>query len=354
MAPSPENPPPPSSGVVSLRDIAEAVGVSRMTVSRALKPGTAVRPQLREKILQTAKKMGYVQDMMVSELMTSFAHRRPVHYQETFAALWWPERWRNLRIEADFDAEVYRGLKEGAQLHGRSIDHIVLTPEMKPHVLSRVLQTRNIQGVILTPPLPANTPAPELEWDRLSVVSIGSSLSEPVLNRTQVNHYQGIVLALKVLAQRGYRRPCLLVRVDLEERMQRVYSAAFLAWGHPAERIWRQSAPNVEAMHAWLHQRAPDVIIADSDGWRNDLPLAALGCGFISLDVRDRQGEIGGVYQNSFRMAMSAVDLLIRLRLTHETGIPPAPLVMLTSGIWHEGESLPTQSAADSVKHSQA
>ncbi|MBC2595319.1 LacI family DNA-binding transcriptional regulator [Ruficoccus amylovorans] len=333
----PESDPPPA---VSLRYIAERVGVSRMTVSRAFKPDSSVKPELREKILRVAKELGYEPDAMVSELMTSFAHRRPVNFQETFAALWWPRRWYNLKVKSDFDADIFRGLNEGAQLHGRTIDHIVLTEEMTPRVLMRMLHARNIQGVILTPPLPANTPAPALDWEHLSAVSVGSSLREPALNRAQASHYQGAVLALRNLDRLGYKRPCLLVRTDLEERMNRAYSAAFLGWGHAPERVWRQAEPDPAALADWLRRMEPDVVIGDCDKWINDPPLKDSGCDYISLDVREWEGPIAGIYQSTARIAMCAVDLLIRARLMHEHGVPSEPLVMLTTGIWHEGKSL--------------
>ena len=340
MASSPGGKDPDAPATVSLRSIAEAVGVSRMTVSRAFKADSPIKPELREKILRTAKALGYAPDTMVSELMTSFAHRRQIHYQETFAALWWPLRWHNVNVRADFDAEIFRGLNEGAQLHGRTINHLVLSDEMTPRVLMRMFRARGIQGVILTPPLPANTPAPKLDWDELSVVCIGSSLHEPVLNRAQANHYQCIVLALKTLEQRGYRRPCLLVRNDLEARTDRAYSAAFLAWGHDPARVWRQTTPDPPALMAWLREREPDVIIGDCDKWQGDLPLDELGCSYISLDVRDRQGPIAGIYQSTAHIATCAVDLLIRARLMHEQGVPAEPVVMLTTGSWYEGKGL--------------
>ncbi|MGE9293836.1 MAG: helix-turn-helix domain-containing protein, partial [Puniceicoccales bacterium] len=67
-----------------MRHIAAAVGVSRMTASRAFKKDSRVNPELKEKILRTAEAMGYKPDTMISELMTSFASRRPINYQETF------------------------------------------------------------------------------------------------------------------------------------------------------------------------------------------------------------------------------------------------------------------------------
>ncbi|WP_269522214.1 LacI family DNA-binding transcriptional regulator [Coraliomargarita parva] len=336
-SPSGSDSPKPKS--VSLRHVAETVGVSRMTVSRAFKEDASIKPELREKILKTARELGYSPDTMVSELMTSFASRRPVNYQETFAAIWWPERWKNVNAGHGFDSDIYRGLNEGANLHGRGMDHFVLSKDMPPRVIMRMLKARNIQGVILTPPASASIGAPDLEWDSLSTVIIGSSLREPKFHRAQASHYTAMVQALGIIGKRGYKRPCLLVRSDVETRMLRAYTAAFLAWGHPKKHIWHASTPETKELPAWLKRMNPDVIIADWDPWIYYLP-EDLGCGYVSLAVRDRDGPICGVHQNTASMAKCAVDLLVRSRLNHEVGEPAEPIFMLTTGTWIEGQSL--------------
>ena len=65
-----------------------------------------MRPEIRKRVLKVAKELGYEPDTMVSELMTSFASRRPVNYQETFAAIWWPERWNQVDEGHGFDADI--------------------------------------------------------------------------------------------------------------------------------------------------------------------------------------------------------------------------------------------------------
>ncbi|MBC2602211.1 LacI family DNA-binding transcriptional regulator [Puniceicoccus vermicola] len=332
-----------SRKAASLRQVAEEVGVSRMTVSRAFKKDSSIKAELREKILKTASDLGYAPDKMVSELMTRFASRRPIHYQETFAALWWPERWAGVNSNHGFDADIYDGLQEGSKIHGRGIDHFVLNPEMTPQVIMEILEARNIQGVIITPPTSSEARVPQLEWKNLSSVFVGSSLREPAFHRSQTSHYNAMSQALERLQQSGFSRPCLLLRSDLEMRMLRAYSAAFLAWDHPAEHIWQPPQREADGLSSWLQKVNPDVIIADSDPWFELIPKAVRERGFLSLGVHDRSGSISGIYQNTAQMARGAIDLLVRARLSHETGIPEAPILLLTSGVWIEGQTLPAR-----------
>ena len=326
---------------VSLRQVAGAAGVSRMTVSRAFKPGASIRPEVRTRVLAVARELGYAPDQMVTELMTSFVKRRLVKYRETFAALWWPERWAWQRTGIGLGAAMRRGLEKGAARHGCAVEHTVLAEKMSARSLMRMLKARGIRGLILTPPVTAETTPPALDWNDFSVVIMGSSLRSPRLHRAQASHYAAMVGVLETVKRRGYRRPCLLVRIDLEERMQRAYAGAFLAWEPDgAERIWHASAPETPGLKAWMEKTRPDVVIADTDGWRTVLPPTMGEGAFVSLAVEDPAGPITGNYQNFERVAESSVDLLAQARLRHETGEPAEPLIMLTTGFWVEGSSL--------------
>ncbi|MFH1499801.1 MAG: LacI family DNA-binding transcriptional regulator [Verrucomicrobiota bacterium] len=328
--------------VVSLRHVAEAAGVSRMTVSRAFKPEASVEPGLRARVLAVAKSLGYEPDRMVTELMTSFVKRRPVKYRETFAALWWPERWENLRNNArGFGAAIRRGIDAGVQRHGCGVEHLVLSARVNVRTLMRMLEARGIGGLLITPPPAADTVAPALDWRRFCAVSIGTSLRSPRSHRAQVSHYTDMVHVLETLRRRGYRRACLLLNEDLEERMHRAYGAAFQMWQTDgAERIWRAASPARPGLSAWLKKMRPDVVIADTDVWRLSVPEPWAGEAFVSLAVEYADGEVTGNHQNFARVAESAVDLLMQARLRHETGEPAEPLIMLTTGRWIEGRTL--------------
>jgi len=333
---------PGEAPVVSLRQVAEAAGVSRMTVSRAFKPDAPIKPELRARVLAVARELGYEPDRLVTELMTSFVKRRPVKYRETFAALWWPERWANLSNNArGFGAAVRRGIEAGAEHHGCGIEHVVLSDRVGVRALGRMLEARGIGGVLITPPPSAEVVAPALDWTRFCAVNIGTTLREPRLHRSQISHYSDMVRVLETLRRRGCRRPCLLLRVDLEERMQRAYAAAFQVWqADGVGRIWRAASPDAPGLAAWLRKTRPDVVVADTDVWRRRVPAPWAEEAFVSLAVEHPDGEVTGNHQNFARVAEGAVDLLVQARLRHETGEPAEPLIMLTTGRWVEGRTL--------------
>lgn len=84
-----------SGSIVTMRDVARAAGVSRMTVSRALKKDSPVSSETRERILQVVRDMNYVPDQMAGSLTTKRSgfvavlvpSLNNLHFAETVQAL---------------------------------------------------------------------------------------------------------------------------------------------------------------------------------------------------------------------------------------------------------------------------
>ena len=78
-----------------MRDVARAAGVSRMTVSRALKKDSPISKETREKILKVVREMNYVPDQMAGSLTTKRSgfvavlvpSLNNLHFAETVQAL---------------------------------------------------------------------------------------------------------------------------------------------------------------------------------------------------------------------------------------------------------------------------
>jgi len=84
-----------SRTVVTMRDVAKAAGVSRMTVSRALKKDSPVSKDTRDRILKIVREMNYVPDQMAGSLTTKRSgfvaalvpSLNNLHFAETVQAL---------------------------------------------------------------------------------------------------------------------------------------------------------------------------------------------------------------------------------------------------------------------------
>lgn len=84
-----------SASNVTMRDVARAAGVSRMTVSRALKKDSPISEVTRERILKVVRDMNYVPDQMAGSLTTKRSgfvavlvpSLNNLHFAETVQAL---------------------------------------------------------------------------------------------------------------------------------------------------------------------------------------------------------------------------------------------------------------------------
>ncbi|MEO0503683.1 MAG: LacI family DNA-binding transcriptional regulator, partial [Pseudomonadota bacterium] len=88
-------PDPERKTAVTMRDVARAAGVSRMTVSRALKKDSPVSEDTRQRILKVVRDMNYVPDQMAGSLTTKRSgfvavlvpSLNNLHFAETVQAL---------------------------------------------------------------------------------------------------------------------------------------------------------------------------------------------------------------------------------------------------------------------------
>lgn len=124
------------SGRVKMRDVAEAVGMSPMTVSRALRGDKSVSAATRDKIRQTARALGYVYDSTAQAFRTQ---------KSGFVAVTLPSL-----NNANF-AETYRALSDGLAPSGLQLllGATNYRPENEEQLVSQLL-TRNPEALVMT------------------------------------------------------------------------------------------------------------------------------------------------------------------------------------------------------------
>ena len=121
---------------VTMRDVAEAVGVSPMTVSRAFKDDKTVSAQTRAKVREVAKKLGYVYDVSATSFRTQ---------KSGFVAITLPSI-----NNANF-AETYRGLSEAMRPSGMQLLLGATNYQLdREEELVRQLLARNPEALVLT------------------------------------------------------------------------------------------------------------------------------------------------------------------------------------------------------------
>lgn len=330
----------------TLRTLAAELGVSAITVSRALRGHPTVRPALRAKIERLAKRRGYQADPVRAAVLGSLRRRDEPRYLETVAFVW-------THRESSADAE-FEGVREQAAALGYKVE--VVRPwvsALSERDVSRILWSRGIRGVLLAPNHSSAHPRYDLEWERFSTVLIGSSLVNTGLARVLRDYYQDTKRAVERVRARGFTRPGLVLENSIHERTDRRYAAAFAQHAVRASaaaaaltHIVDSTAPvsrQRQAFDRWFAKNRPDAVLADFQPcahWlQENCPRNPPPC--VRLALRDGDDNALGIRPDFKRIGAEAMTMLDGLLRTRRGGPHAHPVSLLVPGAWQEPAGVP-------------
>ncbi|MEM7695944.1 MAG: LacI family DNA-binding transcriptional regulator [Pseudomonadota bacterium] len=177
---------------VTMRDVAAAVGVSTMTVSRALRDDVAVSAETRQKIRTTADALGYTYDSTATAFRTQ---------KSGFVAMTLPSL-----NNANF-AETYRGLS-GA-MEGSEMQLLVGATNYrvaKEEALVRQLLTRNPEALILTGGHHTAATRALVSARRVPVIEMWDLPARPLGHAVGFSNAAAMALVVEHLVATGRRR----------------------------------------------------------------------------------------------------------------------------------------------------
>ena len=319
-----------AKSTITVRSLAAELGVSPITVSRALRGHDTVRPALAEKVRRLARRRGYRADPVVAEVMGGLGRVKGARYRETIAFVWTHERSASLPEE--------RGARAAAEALGYRVETVKpWTQGLAAHDVSRILWARGIRGVLLAPNYSRPDPRYELEWGKFAVVLVGSSLVNTGLTRVPRDYYHDAKLALTRLRADGFARVGMVLEASTHERTDRRYAAAFREYGggiaegglHLVE-AERPAAEERARFAEWLARVRPDAVLTDfarSGDW--------VPAGLPQARLVIRPGETGAGVRADFERvgaeAMRALDGLLR---ANRMGLLEEPVSILVPGTW--------------------
>lgn len=337
--------PAPDNHRVGLKDIAARIGVSRMTVSRALRGTSYVEAGLKARILQEAKRLGYSANPVVSDIMGALRHSKKPDYRETIAVLF-------ARPEPYYQV-TFAGIHAMAEQLSYRVDLISHSKErLRSKTITRMLRARGIRGVIIMPP-EAETSHPHvtLEWRHFSTVLIGSSLANHGIARVQSDHFGSGKFLVRQLQHLGYRRIGLMLRKRFHERSNRQFQAAFHAW-HPRQSeadsmiYFFPEEPDPQTCRKWIEACRPDCVVAHTL-WLKRLALdkkfsLPATCGLASLAVEQDRVFTGihteRIFYEIGAEAMRYLDSQLRNGIF---GLQERPRTLLIPTDWQKGLTAP-------------
>lgn len=345
----------------SLQDIADAVQVSKMTVSLALRKNPRISEATRLKIEQVAREMGYTVNPDVARYMSAIRHNRaqgnglPIAYLTT-------GKEKGVWRKSDTERQYWEGASARAQEYGYYLEEYWLSePGMSESRMSHILWNRGINGVVVHPFFQtlserARDLSLSFNWEQFIAVAISDMLRNPILNRVLHDHYTSALIVMEELIKRGYRRIGLCLSEHMDLTVNQRWQAAYRVYraNHPIERIEPLILPdlNPAKIKLWTQKNTLDAVIGAEIAMPDFFKEMGIEVGKelayadLDIDLEDpRYDGVSGIYQNSRMMGTSAVDLLIAGMQRNEPGIPKIPVVLQVEGDWHDRGSTPTKIA---------
>ncbi len=341
----------PSGRRITLRDIAEEVGMSHVTVSLALRNDPKISEKTRKKILKVAEELGYRPDPMLTSLAR---YRHSSKAKQTEAVVAWINLWEDpdkLRTYKEFDL-WWKGASQAAERMGYRIDEFV-TKGMSGKRLATILKTRNISGILIPPyPDPPTIDLAEIPWDEFTVIQFGRHDHHPALHVVTSSQAANTIMAFDRIRERGYNRIGFVSEKVVKSRMFGAgfyWTQQYLPQKERLSILALETSSVVEQetmLDQWIKKEKPDAILTDFP----NLPerLKALGCripqdiGLATTSIHDTPIDTG-IDQNPKEIGRMGFITLVSMMNDYEYGIPDIQHEILVGGTWVDGNMLPVR-----------
>ena len=337
----------------TLQDIADKAGVSRMTVSLALRESPKIRQETRERIQKLAKEMDYRPNPMVSAHMS---YLRQIKKVKPHAALAFVTRFSLNEVSSRHSGihRSYLGAKERASRLGFSLEyHNILDTASNRGRLNNIFKARGIQGLIF---VNTNHFADEIgiKWDGFTCSANSFSHLPISVHSTRTDIYGMFQTILDEVYRLGYRRPGLAVRNVAEEIFENRRICSFMGLlqhmgledAPPPLLFDHSDDPEVES---WIRQHRPDVIISDHRlfeklGQKHPFP-EELGFALLNFsrveEIQD--SRIAGFDHNNELIGATLVDLVVEQLNMNMRGCLKESKTVVITGSWKSGSTLRQQ-----------
>ncbi|MFW5845680.1 MAG: hypothetical protein ACOCXJ_05585 [Planctomycetota bacterium] len=318
----------------SQRRIAQALGLSQATVSRALRDDRCISPQQRARIQQEAERQGY----RLSPLLSAAASRRFQDRQTARRCLvalvrWRPASGQARRLIAQFERLC---AERGMQLLA------VPARRRDPYRLSQELYRRGVSAVVFSDTDHDPDCLDGFDWQPFVLASFSRTLAHLPMAHFRPDKFQTTLDAYRHLWRSGYRRigACLL-RHDPEHpedsaQWAAVWQAQYGCSGrHDPEAVCACGGGiPFSAIGAWCRRWRPDAVLGFTPGVGPAMPAGGPGSGACFLSLSQAGRGVLGFREDWLRLQTLAVDHLEQAIRYRRTGLLSAPHCTGVPGIW--------------------
>lgn len=341
-----------SAAKASLQDVARAVGVSMMTVSRALRGAPKVSAETRERVLAAAQRLNYQPDPHLARMMAVVRGRKRVRLRAVIAVIreFVP---KDELLSPSYQYVPIEDIRRRAEGYGYAVEEFWLGREgLTPKKLQKILHARGIEAVLVSPQS-TELPCSRLDYTGFAAVMFGHAMRQPALHLCAGNMNLGIQMAAATLAARGYQRIGVAITRWIDDRSENGYSGGWFHFqqGLPESRrvpmlllAHNNLSRSFNTFSEWMHTHQPDALISFDThvpGWLKRLGLRIPeDIGFVVHDWTAAMQGYAGLYQRRDHLAAAAVDMIVTQLTQHEQGVPEVPRQLTIPPLWIEGPSI--------------
>ncbi len=180
----------------TLEDVARLAGVSRSTVSRVINDQPNVRPEVRERVWQVAREVGYQPHAAARSLATSRTHVIGMVIPEAVTTL----------FTDPFFSLLLRGATDACNSHQYQLMLSLFTANAdRQEIYQRILRSGYLEGAIVASASLDDPLISDLLRDRIPFVSVGRYPNKPV-HYVDADNVNGARMAVEHLIRLGHRR----------------------------------------------------------------------------------------------------------------------------------------------------
>ena len=338
-----------------------------MAVSLALRENGRLHAATAERIRTAAKRLGYMPNPHLSQVMAETARSRHGIQDGTLALLDTEPMCGHVdtgKSASTASDKEFHYFVERAGTYGYRMERFcILDPSLSPRRFNSILWSRGIEGLII-PNISGRLFAEgkrtlPIEWEKFCVVEMGGSMLQPDVNRVRHDHYGAMVRALHRLEHLNYRRIGLCMSSEVDLRTHHRWSAAYLLWRalRPAVaglQPFLVDRPEPRRVVKWVRENRLDAVLSPGGTLLGALQEGGLDVpgeiGFASLDIFGPKADLmTGINQDAALLAASAVDMVVSLIHRRERGVPEHPIELLSIGRWQDGLTVRPQPESDEL-----
>jgi LacI family transcriptional regulator len=332
----------------TLRTLARSLGLSRTTISDALRGSPRVNPATVERVRAAAEAAGYKRNPLTGTVMSLLRQSRAQKFRGVLAAIELVDEAHTAHA-ARYNRSVLDGVSARAAELSFKVERFEVGPAgVRLNRLDTILHTRGIQAMVILPA--AGFPDfAALSWERYTAIYIDYFIDHPPLHCVCSDHYRSMIALLHSLHERGYRRPGLFMEITHDERLHFRWEGAFLALQKYLPRITAVPALRLKTVtradfESWFKEYNPDVVLGhlpEAMAW-----MRACGAripqthAFVCLNSLRTDGNCAALDLQAPQLGARAAELVIGQLLHNEFGVPVQPSLTTIPARLIEGPTL--------------